>query len=385
MVYLDYAATTPADPAAVAMLAELAGSGTGFANASSAHVAGRRAARHVETAAAQVAGLLGCDPGRLVWTSGATEADNLAILGAARARAGDGRHLVTMPTEHKAVTDTFRALEQEGFEVTWLAPKADGRLDLDRLAAAIRDDTQLVSIMHVNNETGVVQNIAGIGALCRERGVLYHVDAAQSAGKLPLDLDRLPVDLLSVSAHKLYGPKGIGVLCLGAGIGSPVLPLFFGGSQQRGLRPGTLPVPLIAAFGAAAATARASLAADLAHVTAMRDRLLAGLEGLPGLRVNGSLEHGYPGIVNVSAAGVEGESLLLALEPVCVAAGSACNAKDREPSAVLRALGLDDREAGSAIRFSFGRPTTAAEVDFAAKRYRAAVERLRGMAPGQAA
>jgi cysteine desulfurase len=384
-VYLDFAATTPVDPLAAAAVAEVLSSPADFGNPSSLHIAGRRSARRVAIAAEQLAALLNTVPERLVWTSGATESNNLAIVGAARARAADGRHLITMPTEHKAVTDVFRALELQGFEVSWLMPGSDGRLDIEDLAAAIRDDTQLVSIMHVNNETGVIQDIEAIGSLCRDRDVLYHVDAAQSVGKLPLDLATLPVDLLSTSAHKLYGPKGIGALYVDGRPGGHVEPLMHGGSQQRSLRPGTLPVPLIAGFGVAAEVAASRLVADLGRLAGLRDRLWSGIASVAGIRLNGSLERGFPGILNVSVADVEGESLLLALEPLCVATGSACNALHQEPSAVLRALGCSDAEAQGAIRFSLGRGTTAADVDFAAGHYRGAVGRLRTIAPGRAA
>ena len=384
-LYLDYAATTPVDREVAATMGALLTESGDFANPSSGHVLGRRAGRHVETAAARLGSLLGAAPERLVWTSGATESDNLAIIGAARARAHRGRHLVTMRTEHKAVTDPFGFLEKEGFEVSWLEPDRRGLLDTDTLAAAMRDDTQLVSVMHVNNETGVMQDIAAIGALCRERGALYHVDAAQSVGKVPIDLSSLPVDLMSVTAHKFYGPKGIGALYVADRSGCNVEPLFHGGGQQRGLRPGTLPVHLIAGIGKAAEVAASRQESDLQSFRVLRDRLFAGIRDVTGLRVNGDLDGGYPGILNVSVGDVEGESLLLALEPLCVATGSACNSKSREPSYVLRALGCSDAEAQSAIRFSIGRGTTADDVDFATSLYREAVARLRALAPTGAA
>ncbi len=383
-VYLDYAATTPLDPQVADFMRALLDDDAAFANPSSAHRAGRRAAAVVEEAAAELAALVNCAPKDLVWTSGATESDNLAIAGAARYRAEHGRHLITMPTEHKAVTDTFQALEKQGFEVTWLDPEPTGLLDLDKLAAALRDDTQLVSIMYVNNETGVVQDIAAIGERCRSADVLFHVDAAQGLGKLPLDLTALPIDLVSMTAHKLYGPKGIGALYIADRPRCHVEPLMFGGSQQRRIRPGTLPVALIGAFGAAARVARATMSADFEHVQAMNERLWAGIRSIAGVLRNGDAKHTYPGILNVSVDGVEGESLLLSLEPLCVATGSACNATDREPSYVLRALGRDDLLAQSAVRFSFGRMTTASEVDLAVERYRDGVARLRSLAPAAA-
>lgn len=385
LLYLDYAASTPVEPEVADFLAELLQSNAGSANPSSAHAAGRAAQALVDQAADRLATLLNCDPGQLVWTSGATESDNLAIQGAARYRARRGRRLVTMRTEHRAVTDVFRALEHEGFDVTWLDPRPDGRLDLANLENALRDDTQLVSVMHVNNETGVVQDIAAIGRLCRERGALFHVDAAQSFGKLPIDLAELPVDLLSATAHKIYGPKGVGVLYVSGGAGAHIEPLLFGGGQQGGRRPGTLPAWLIAGFGLAAELAAGRMPADRTHLERLHRRLWDGIRDLPGVTRNGSAVHGFPGILNVSAEGVDGESLLLDLEPLCVAAGSACNSRDRAPSGVLRALGLSDAAAQSAIRFSFGRPTTAGDIDFAAARYRAAIGRLRELAPGRAA
>ncbi|HEX5787294.1 MAG TPA: aminotransferase class V-fold PLP-dependent enzyme [Woeseiaceae bacterium] len=380
-IYLDYAASTPLDPAVAAGLAELLTATAGWANPSAGHAAGRRAMALVNAAAARLAALLNCDARQLVFTSGATESNNLAIQGAAAYRAARGRHLVTLRTEHRAVTDVFRALEKRGYDVTWLSPRPDGRLDPGALEAALRPDTQLVSAMHVNNETGVIQDIAAIGRLCHANGTLLHVDAAQSFGKLPIDLAALPVDFLSATAHKIYGPKGVGVLYVSGRAGAHVEPLMFGGGQQRGLRPGTLPAWLIAGFGLAAELAAGRMAADHARLGELQDRLWHGIRDLPGLRRNGSAEYGFPGILNVSAAGVEGESLLLDLEPLCVAAGSACNSRDRSPSGVLRALGLTDAEARSAIRFSFGRRTTLREIDIAARRYRDAVLRLRALSP----
>jgi cysteine desulfurase len=385
IVYLDYAATTPVDPRVVDVMTPLFGTGGEFGNPSSGHVAGRRAMAHVERATGQLAELLGCSESELVWTSGATESDNLAIIGAAHHRANRGRHLVTMPTEHKAVSDTFHVLEKQGFEVSWLYPDAAGVLDPAELEVTIRPDTQLVSVMHVNNETGVIQDIEALGAVCRERDVLFHVDAAQSVGKLPLDLESLPVDLLSATAHKVYGPKGVGALYIADRPGCHVEPLIFGGGQQGGRRPGTLAVPLIAGFGAAAAIAMAEMEGDRAHLQSLNARLWRGIRDLDGIIRNGVASNTFPGILNVSIEDLEGESLLLSLEPLCVATGSACNSKSQEPSSVLRALGRSDMLAQSAIRFSFGRPTTAVEVDFAAARYRDAVVRLRDIAAGLAA
>ncbi len=384
-LYLDYAASTPVDPAVARRLHELLTTELVQANPSSGHLAGRAASALVATAACEVAALLNCKPGQLVWTSGATESDNLAILGAAAYRAPRGRHVVSMRTEHRAVIDAFRELERRGFDVSWVRPQSDGRLDPDELRRILRDDTELVSVMHVNNETGVIQDIDAIGQLCRSNDTLFHVDAAQSFGKLPIDLAALPVDLLSATAHKIYGPKGVGVLYVSGRPGAHVEPQLFGGGQQGGRRPGTLPAWLISGFGLAASLAAGRMASDLVHLDALRERLWAGICDLPDVMRNGSPAESYPGILNVSARDVDGESLLLALEPLCVATGSACNTHDRAPSGVLRALGLDDAAAQSAIRFSFGRPTGTSDIDFAVERYRAAVRRLRALAPGRAA
>lgn len=376
-VYLDYAATTPPDAAVVEAMHRSLSAASGFGNPSSAHSAGRRARATVEQARAALAELLHTAPENLVWTSGATEADNLAIIGAARLRAHRGRHLITMRTEHKAVADTCRALARQGFEITWLSPGADGLLDLAQLDNAFRDDTQLVSVMHVNNETGVIQDIHAIGERCRRRNVLFHCDAAQSVGKLPLDLSELPVDLLSMTAHKFYGPQGIGALYIAPRPECRIEPLFFGGGQERRLRPGTLPVHQAVGMGAAAAIAAGRLEHDLRHYAALNERLWRGLERIDGIARNGSPEHAFPGILNASISGIEGESLLLALEPLCVGRGSACNAQSGEASHVLRALGRSEELAQSAIRFSFGRDTTAADVDFAREHYAQAVAHLR--------
>ncbi len=383
-VYLDYAATTPVDPqVAEAMSGYLTVDGT-FANPSSIHVAGRQAAAAVETAREQLAGLLNVSPHELIWTSGATESVNLGIIGAARFRSDRGKHLITMPTEHKAVTDTFQALEREGFAVTYLMPDRDGLLALDELEAAVRDDTQLVSVMHVNNETGVIQDIRRIGECCRQRDILLHVDAAQSVGKLPTDLAMLPVDLLSLTAHKFYGPKGIGALYMADRPGCHVLPLFHGGGQERGLRPGTLPVHQIVGLGAAASLAQSRQVEDLVHLQGLEARLWSGIGNIPGILRNGSETESFPGILNVSIEGIEGESLMLALEPLCVGSGSACNSRNNESSAVLQALGRDDALAQSAIRFSFGPDTTNDEIDLAIGCYADAINHLRAISPQHA-
>lgn len=375
-IYLDYAATTPLDERVVdAMQA------SGFANPSSIHVAGRASAAAVAHARKQIADLLNTSPDQLVFTSGATEANNLAIIGAARFRAHRGKHLITMPTEHKAVSDTFAALEKEGFEVTRLSPGDEGVLSIDSLADAIRGDTQLVSIMHVNNETGVLQDIDEIGRICRAQDVLFHTDAAQSVGKYALDLEQLPVDLLSLTAHKFYGPQGIGALYIADRPGCGVLPLMFGGGQEKRLRPGTLPVQLVVGAGAAAAAAASDMLQDHNLCLELRERLMQGVRKIPGVLRNGALNNSYPGILNISVEGVEGESLMLALGPICVASGSACNSTSGESSYVLRALGRNDELAQSAIRFSFGRGTTLADIDVAIDRLQWAVAHLRNIAP----
>jgi cysteine desulfurase len=380
-VYLDYAATTPLDPLVRDGMAACIGDDGLLANPASIHIEGRRTAAMVADARESLAALLNTSPERLVWTSGATESNNLAIRGTALARAHRGKHLVTMPTEHKAVSDTFKALEKDGFEVTWLMPGNDGQLDPDQLQAALREDTQLVSIMHVNNETGVIQDIEAIGQACRARGVPFHTDAAQSVGKLPIDLEVLPVDLLSLTAHKFYGPQGIGALYIADRPGCTPNPILHGGGQERRMRPGTLPVQLVVGAGTAAKVAAECQAADFDHMVRLRDRLWRELEALDGLTFNSPEERCYPGILNVAADGVEGESLMLGLEPVCAASGSACNSTSGESSFVLRSLGRSDLEAQSAVRFSFGRMTTTADIDLAARRYRETVDHLRSMAP----
>jgi len=380
-VYLDYAATTPIEPrVADAMQACLAPGGA-FANPASIHISGRASSAVVEQARQALADLLAVDPRCLTWTSGATEADNLAIIGAARFRAHRGQHLITMRTEHKAITDTFAHLARSGYDVTWLEPGSDGLLSVDELTSHFREDTQLVSVMHVNNETGVIQDIRRIGGSCREHDILFHTDAAQSVGKLPLDLGELPVDLLSLSAHKFYGPQGIGALFVSDRPGCRVLPMLHGGGQERGLRPGSLAVHQIVGAGTAAAIARERMSDDLAHVTELHDRLWQGIQDLPDILRNGKPEQCYPGFLNVSMQGVEGESLMLGLEPVCAASGSACNSTSGESSYVLRALGRSDALAQSAIRFSFGRATSREEIDIAIERYRWAVGHLRSMVP----
>ncbi len=382
-LYLDNAATTPVDPAVIAQMRECLGEDGVFANPSAtAHEAGRAAAQRVERARLQVAQLIGAQPEQIVFTSGATEADNLAVLGTARALAPQRRHVISARTEHKAVLDAVRQLRREGFAVTWLQPDADGRVSAGTVAAALRDDTALVSLMHVNNETGVIQDIEGIAAVCQARSVLIHVDAAQSAGRLSLDLARLPVDLLSLSAHKLYGPKGIGALFVRAGSKAALTPLMFGGGQQSSLRPGTLPTHQIVGFGLACELAGAALQADGERIRAWRDLLWARLESLGGVTINGEQAPRVPHILNVSFDGLDGESLMSALPGLSVSTGAACNSALGEPSYVLRALGCSVRRAESALRFSFGRFNTDADIEAAAEQVGRAVQRLRAIAPG---
>lgn len=384
-VYLDNAATTALDPAVAEVMCRCLSEAGAFANPASVHIAGRASRQLVERARAQIADLLRTEARNLVFTSGATESDNLAIAGAAHSRSHRGRHLITMLTEHKAVTDTFAALGRQGFEVTWLKPGRDGSLPISDLEGAIRSDTQLVSVMHVNNETGVIQDIHEIGDCCRRHGVLFHCDAAQSVGKLPIDLSVLPVDLMSLTAHKFHGPQGIGALYIADRRDFHIQPLFHGGGQERRLRPGTLPVHQVVGFGAAAAIAAERQMQDLAHLERLNERLWRGLRSVPGITRNGSAAHTFPGILNVSIDGIEGESLMLALEPLCVSSGSACNSQRGESSYVLRALGLDDRQAQSAIRFSIGRFTRESDIDAAIARYREAVDRLRSIMPARSA
>lgn len=381
-VYLDYAASTPVDPRVWEHMR--ACGERSCANPSSTHAAGRVTHEIIAEAAGQLAGLLGADPDTLVWTSGATESDNLAITGGVRHRAHRGKHIVTMKTEHKAVTDVFQALAKEGFDVTWVEPGSNGVLDPAVFEAALRADTQFASIMLVNNETGVIQDIEALGTICRERDILFHVDGAQAVGKMHIDLGELPVDLLSITAHKFYGPKGIGALYIAARPGCHVEPILFGGGQQRRIRPGTLPTELIAGLGMTAEIAAGRIDDDLEHLRTLRNVLWSGIRDVDGVSLNGDPD-GFPGILNVSVDDIEGESLLLALEPLLVATGSACNSKSQEPSYVLRALGRSDMQAQSAIRFSIGRPTTLEEVEFAAQHYCEAVARLRALAPEAAA
>ena len=384
-IYLDYAATTPMDPRVAAQMGEWLGGGK-FGNAASAHVYGQAARAAVELARAQVAALIGAPAREIVWTSGATESNNLAILGVARgaARAGAGttrRHVITSRTEHKSVLDPCAQLEREGFKLTYLEPDRDGIIAAATLQAALRDDTLLVSIMHVNNETGVVQDIAALGALCHERGVLFHVDAAQSSGKLPINVAELPVDLLSISAHKLYGPQGIGALYVRTERRAGMQALIFGGGHERGLRSGTLPVHQIVGFGTASEIAAGELSAEVLRLRALRERLHEGIAQLPDVLLNGHPIKNVPGILNLSFPGVQGESLVAGLKELALSSSAACNSDSDEPSYVLRSLGRDAEAAQAALRFSIGRFTTDADIDRAIAAARREVLRLRALAP----
>ncbi len=386
IIYLDNAATTPMDPRVIEAMLECCGPDGDFANPSAvAHAPGRRARARVEQARAEVAQLVGAAPEQVVWTSGATEADNLALFGAARFHRSRGRHIVTSRTEHPAVLDPCRQLEREGFEVTYLRPGPDGIVAPAEVEASLRPDTVLVSLMHVNNETGVVQDVGQVGRLCRPRGVLLHVDAAQGAGKLALDVTRDCIDLLSLTAHKLHGPKGIGALCVRREPRLGLVPLLYGGGQERGLRSGTLPTHQIVGMGAAFRIAAAAMESEPPRIAALREVLWAGLRDLPGTELNGHPERRVCGILSVSFDAVEGESLLFALADLAVASGSACATTSAEPSYVLRALGRSDRLAQSTLRLSLGRFTTRDEVAIAAGRIREEVARLRNIAPRPAA
>jgi len=379
-VYLDYSATTPVDPRVVdAMVPYLYEK---FGNpASRSHAYGWEAEEAVEAARGHVAALLNADPREIVWTSGATEGNNLAIKGAAHFYAERGKHLITVKTEHKAVLDTFRELERQGFEATYLDVDEDGLVPLERLAAAIRPDTILVSIMLVNNEIGVIQDVEAIGKLCRERGVLYHCDAVQGAGKVPIDVQAFPVDLLTVTAHKLYGPKGIGALYVRRKPRVRIEAQMHGGGHERGMRSGTLATHQIVGMGEAFRLARLEMPLESARVGKLRDKLLAGLSEIPEVYVNGSLEHRVPHNLNMSFNFVEGESLIMAVKELAVSSGSACTSASLEPSYVLRALGRSDELAHSSIRFTLGRFTTEEEIDFTVQLIRSKVDKLREMSP----
>jgi len=377
-VYLDYAATTPVDARVIVRMNECLGMDGVFGNpASRSHVYGWLAEEAVENARRQVADLINADPREIVWTSGATESDNLAIKGAAQARKARGRHLVTAATEHKAVIDSMRFLEREGYEVSWLAPGADGVIRADDVRAVLRPDTTLVSIMHANNETGVINDIADIGALCREKDVLFHVDAAQSVGKIVIDVRKLPVDLMSFSAHKIYGPKGVGALYVRRSPEVRIEAQMHGGGHERGMRSGTLPTHQLVGMGEAFAIAQQDMHDEAERLLALRENLLEGLQQIGEVSLNGHPTRRLPGHLNVAFAGIDGEVLLTALSDIAVSSGSACTSASVEPSYVLRAMGIADALAHASLRFSIGRFTTAEDIATAVSHVRATVARLR--------
>ena len=379
-IYLDYGATTPVDPrVADAMIPWLR---EHFGNAASrSHAWGWEAEEAVEKARKQVADLIGADPREIVWTSGATESDNLAIKGAAHFYQGKGKHLITVKTEHKAVLDTMRELERQGFEVTYLDVNENGLLDIEVFKAAIRPDTILASVMAVNNEIGVVQDLNAIGAVCREKGIIFHVDAAQATGKIELNMQTMPIDLMSLASHKTYGPKGIGALYVRRKPRIRLEAQMHGGGHERGMRSGTLPTHQIVGMGEAFRLARLEMADEALRVGTLRDRLLRGLQQIPEIHVNGSLEHRVAHNLNVSFNFVEGESLMMGIKDVAVSSGSACTSASLEPSFVLQALGRSDELAHSSIRFTLGRYTTEEEVDFVAQLLQRQVGKLRELSP----
>ncbi len=379
-IYMDYGATTPCDPRVVdAMIPWLR---EHFGNpASRTHAYGWEAEEAVEKARTQVAELIGADPREIVWTSGATESNNLALKGAAHFYQSRGKHIITVKTEHKAVLDTVREMERQGFSATYLDVQENGLIDLEVLKAAIRPDTVLVSVMFVNNEIGVVQPIAEIGEICREKGIIFHVDAAQATGKVDIDLDKLKVDLMSFSAHKTYGPKGIGALYIRRKPRVRLEAQMHGGGHERGFRSGTLATHQIVGMGEAFRLAKEEMVEENKRIAALRDKLLKGLSDMEAVYVNGDLEHRVAHNLNMSFAYVEGESLLMAIKDVAVSSGSACTSASLEPSYVLRALGREDELAHSSIRFSIGRFTTEEEVDFVVKLLHSKVGKLRELSP----
>lgn len=381
-IYLDYSATTPVDERVAEVMCSYLTRGGVFGNpASRSHAFGWEAEAAVEEARKHIADLVGANPKEIVFTSGATESDNLAIKGVAHFYKKKGKHIVTCKTEHKAVLDTCRQLEREGYEVTYLDPEPNGLVDLGKLEAALRDDTILVSIMHVNNEIGVIQDIAAIGELCRNKKILFHVDAAQSPGKVPINLEELKVDLMSFSAHKVYGPKGIGALYVQRKPRVRLEAQMHGGGHERGMRSGTLATHQIVGMGEAFRIAREEMETENRRIHVLRDRLWNGLKDMEEVYVNGDLDQRIPGNINISFNFVEGESLLMALKDLAISSGSACTSASLEPSYVLRALGRNDELAHSSIRFSIGRFTTEQDVDFTIEHVRGAVEKLRELSP----
>jgi cysteine desulfurase len=381
-IYLDYSATTPVDPRVAAKMAECLTTEGNFGNpASRSHRFGWVAEEAVDIARNQIADLVNADPREIVFTSGATESNNLAIKGAANFYGKKNKHIITVKTEHKAVLDTCRQLEREGFDVTYMDPEPNGLLDLAKFKATIRPDTVLVSVMHVNNEIGVIQDIASIGEICREQKILFHVDAAQSTGKVPIDLQALKVDLMSFSAHKTYGPKGIGALYVRRKPRVRLESQMHGGGHERGMRSGTMATHQIVGMGEAFRVAKEDMATENERLLMLRTRLWNGVKDIEAVYLNGDLESRIAGNLNVSFAYVEGESLIMALKDMAVSSGSACTSASLEPSYVLRALGLNDELAHSSIRFTMGRFTTEAEIDYVIGVIRSAIDKLREMSP----
>ena len=379
---MDYSATTPVDKRVAEKMAKYLTMEGDFGNpASRSHYYGWQAEKAVDEARSQVAELVGADPREIVWTSGATESNNLAIKGIANFYHKRGKHIITLKTEHKAVLDTCRQLEREGFEVTYLEPLSNGLLDISTFKDAIREDTILASIMHVNNEIGVIQDIQSIGDICREHKIFFHVDAAQSVGKVPIDLASLPVDLMSFSAHKIYGPKGMGALYVSRKPRVRLEAQMHGGGHERGMRSGTLATHQIVGMGEAFAIAKAEMLEEGKKIKKLRDRLLEGFSDMEEVVINGDIKQRVPGNLNISFNYVEGESLMMAISDVAVSSGSACTSASLEPSYVLRALGLSDELAHSSIRFSIGRYTTEKDVDDAIRLVREKVEKLRDLSP----
>ena len=381
-IYLDYLSTTPVDPRVVAAMTACMSTEGVYGNAASrSHVFGWKAEEAVENARSQVAELINADPREIVWTSGATESDNLAIKGVAHFYHKKGKHIVTSKIEHNAVLDTCRQLEREGYEVTYLDPDEQGLTTPQMVQAALREDTILASVMHANNEIGVVNDIAGIGEICRAAGVLFHVDGAQGVGKIPVDMEQMKVDLLSMSAHKMYGPKGVGALYVRRKPRVRLEAQMHGGGHERGMRSGTLATHQLVGFGEAARIAREEMATESVQLEALRERFWDAISDIPEVYINGDRNQRLPGALNVSFAFVEGESLIMSLRDLAISSGSACTSASLEPSYVLRALGLNDEMAHSSLRFSFGRFTTESEVDHAVQCVRHAVEKLRELSP----
>jgi cysteine desulfurase len=376
-IYLDYMATTPVDPRVAQKMAECLTLDGSFGNASSPHYYGLQAKNKIEHARAQVANLLNVVPESIIWTSGATEANNLALQGSAHFYRRQGNHLITCKTEHKAILDTCRFLETQGFAVTYLTPEKNGLLNLSHLEKAIRPTTLLISLMQVNNEIGCIQDIEKVGEIARAHGILFHVDAAQSAGKIPIDLNKLKVDLMSFSAHKIYGPKGVGALYVRPKPKLHLAPLIHGGEQEQNLRSGTLPTHQIVGMGEAFKLARAEMTNDFTRILKLREKLWRGIKNLPDIYLNGTLEQRIPGNLNVSFGHIDGEVLLAALKDIAVSQASACTKTVIEPSHVLTALGIDNNLALSSIRISLGKFTTEAEIDFAILHLNEVITKLR--------